>query len=95
MSRTPGAFADARGYPEHFHWTAVGESLGSLLQDEREAKVLDIIDKIKEHDLDRELDLPMLVVCGKQSSGKSSVLEAITRISFPKGENTCTRFVTE
>lgn len=36
-----------------------------------------------------------MVVCGKQYSGKSSVLEAISRIRFPKGEVTCTRFVIE
>lgn len=35
------------------------------------------------------------VVCGDQSSGKSSVLEAITEIPFPRNENLCTRFATE
>jgi GTPase SAR1 family protein len=34
-------------------------------------------------------------VCGDQSSGKSSVLEAITEIPFPRKENLCTRFDTE
>ena len=34
-------------------------------------------------------------MCGSQSSGKSSVLEAITEIPFPRSENTCTRFVTK
>lgn len=35
------------------------------------------------------------VACGDQSSGKSSVLEAITEIPFPRRENLCTRFATE
>ena len=35
------------------------------------------------------------VVSGDQSSGKSSVLEAITEIPFPRKENLCTRFATE
>lgn len=35
------------------------------------------------------------VVCGDQSSGKSSVLEAITEIPFPRATNLCTRFATQ
>lgn len=34
-------------------------------------------------------------MCGDQSSGKSSVLEAINEIPFPRKENLCTRFATE
>ncbi|KAK4610060.1 Interferon-induced GTP-binding protein Mx1 [Fulvia fulva] len=41
------------------------------------------------------LPLPQLVVCSNQSSGKSSVLEAITEVPFPRKENLCTRFATE
>ncbi|EWC48887.1 hypothetical protein DRE_00192 [Drechslerella stenobrocha 248] len=39
--------------------------------------------------------LPQLVVCGDQSSGKSSVLEGITNIPFPRNEGVCTKFATE
>jgi len=35
--------------------------------------------------------LPMIVVIGDQSSGKSSVLESISRIALPKGEGMVTR----
>jgi hypothetical protein len=35
------------------------------------------------------------VVCGDQSSGKSSVLEAISGLAFPTKDNVCTRFATE
>jgi GTPase SAR1 family protein len=41
------------------------------------------------------LSLPQLVVCGDQSAGKSSVLEALTEIPFPRNDNLCTRYPTE
>ncbi|KAK6850464.1 Interferon-induced GTP-binding protein Mx1 [Apiospora arundinis] len=41
------------------------------------------------------VSLPQLVVCGDQSSGKSSVLEGITDIPFPQKDGLCTRFPTE
>jgi GTPase SAR1 family protein len=41
------------------------------------------------------LSLPQIVVCGDQSAGKSSVLEAITRVPFPRNDGLCTRYATE
>jgi GTPase SAR1 family protein len=40
-------------------------------------------------------DTSQLVVVGDQSSGKSSVLQAITKLPFPVSESMCTRFATE
>lgn len=57
--------------------------------------VLDIVDRLRMCGLGSILQLPQLVVCGNQSSGKSSVLEAITEVPFPRKENLCTRFATE
>ena len=56
---------------------------------------LDKIDRVK-HVLDKgtykvDFNLPIIVVIGDQSSGKSSVLESISRISLPKGEGMVTR----
>ncbi|KAM0446053.1 hypothetical protein ACHAO4_009498 [Trichoderma viride] len=38
---------------------------------------------------------PQIIVVGDQGSGKSSVLEAISRIHFPAGDGVCTRFPIE
>ena len=71
-----------------------GDRLGGL-QSSEERRLFDLVDKLKDLDVQKELQLPQLVVCGSQSSGKSSVLEAISGLSFPRGEFTCTKFVTE
>ena len=41
------------------------------------------------------VDLPQLVVCGDKSAGKSSILEGITGLPFPRQDGVCTKFPTE
>ncbi|KAK5745107.1 hypothetical protein LTR17_001558 [Elasticomyces elasticus] len=65
------------------------------LQNRDSCNVMDVVDSLRRGGLSSELQLPQLVVCGDQSSGKSSVLEAITEIPFPRKENLCTRFATQ
>lgn len=65
------------------------------LQSSDERRLLDVVDKLRRVGLNGTLELPQLVVCGDQSSGKSSVLEAITEIPFPRKAGLCTRFATE
>lgn len=60
---------------------------------EDQGKILDRIDQLRGTGL--QLPLPQIIVCGDQSSGKSSVLEAISRLSFPIGKGCCTTFPTE
>ena len=58
----------------------------------------DLLNKIKELHLigiGGAVEFPQIIVCGDQSSGKSSVLEAISGIRFPIKEKGCTRFPTE
>lgn len=56
--------------------------------------LLDKIDKLFSCDVGKHIDLPQLVVVGDQSSGKSSVLEGLTRLPFPRDSGLCTRYVT-
>lgn len=65
------------------------------LQSKEHRDLLDIIDKLRSQGISRFIDLPQIIVCGDQSSGKSSVLEAISHRSFPTKDNLCTRFATE
>ncbi|KAJ6199967.1 Dynamin family protein [Bipolaris maydis] len=65
------------------------------LQSTDQQKVIDIVDKLRRTSLSSIVELPQLIVCGDQSSGKSSILKAITEIPFPRKENLCTRFTTK
>ncbi|KAI6821837.1 hypothetical protein KC340_g12650 [Hortaea werneckii] len=73
----------------------MGTSSLDALQSQDSRRVMDIVDKLRRSGLSGIVQLPQLVVSGDQSSGKSSVLEAITEIPFPRKENLCTRFATE
>lgn len=70
---------------------------GSLeeLQTDEQRRILDTVAQVRKCGLESILSLPQLVVCGDQSAGKSSVLEALTEIPFPRSDNLCTRFATE
>jgi GTPase SAR1 family protein len=62
---------------------------------QEQSKLLDKIDELRTIGVGDLVELPQLIVCGNQSSGKSSVLEAISRVRFPAKSNVCTRFATE
>ncbi|KZF21318.1 hypothetical protein L228DRAFT_170353 [Xylona heveae TC161] len=66
----------------------------AALQDSHK-EILNLIDSLREQGLSRYVALPEIVVCGDQSAGKSSVLEAISGVGFPVNDGFCTRFTTE
>jgi hypothetical protein len=82
--------------PDHIS-IPISPSADSLvsLQNAEQRELMDLVDRLRRIGLNSILQLPQIVVCGDQSSGKSSVLEAITQIPFPRKENLCTRFATE
>jgi len=70
----------------------------SSLSDLRSVKStqrLNQIARVRANGIGDHISLPQLVVCGDQSAGKSSVLEGITNIPFPRQDGVCTKFATE
>lgn len=57
--------------------------------------ILDLVDQLRRKGIRNDVPLPHIIVVGDQSSGKSSVLEAISRLNFPRGQGLCTTFATE
>lgn len=53
------------------------------------------IDQLRERNIGAYLPLPQLVAVGDQSSGKSSLLESLSGIPFPRGQELCTRYATQ
>ncbi|RFU75849.1 dynamin family [Trichoderma arundinaceum] len=58
-------------------------------------ELLNTVDSLRSQGISHYISLPQIIVCGDQSSGKSSVLEAISGVSFPVQSGLCTRFPTE
>lgn len=63
-----------------------------VFQSQERLELLNDIDKFRRHGL---ANLPQIVVCGDTSSGKSSVLGAMSGVAFPVNSTICTRFATE
>ncbi|CDQ99072.1 unnamed protein product [Oncorhynchus mykiss] len=46
---------------------------------------IDLIDSLRSLGVEKDLALPAIAVIGDQSSGKSSVLEALSGVALPRG----------
>ncbi|CAN8098327.1 unnamed protein product [Discula destructiva] len=73
----------------------LSKKTAGFIRSENHRDLLDIVDKLRSRGVRHYVDLPQIIVCGSQSSGKSSRLESLSGISFPMAEGLCTRFATE
>ena len=55
------------------------------------SKKLGLFERVRHVCQSVAIPLPGVVVVGEQSAGKSSLLENISGIQFPRAQNTCTR----
>lgn len=74
---------------------AINSEALSELNSAETRTLFDTADQLSSLGVGRIVDLPQIIVVGDQSSGKSSVLEAISHIRFPVQGGVCTRFATE
>jgi hypothetical protein len=67
----------------------------SAMENMADEKLLEKVDKLFASGVGEHIALPQIVVVGDQSSGKSSVLEGLTSLPFPRDSGLCTRFATQ
>uniref|UniRef100_A0A3B1JAI2 Interferon-induced GTP-binding protein Mx1-like n=1 Tax=Astyanax mexicanus TaxID=7994 RepID=A0A3B1JAI2_ASTMX len=59
--------------------------------EDRVRPYIDLIDSLRQLGVEEDLPLPSIAVIGDQSSGKSSVLEALSGVALPRGSGIVTR----
>ncbi|KAK6859573.1 hypothetical protein PG995_003209 [Apiospora arundinis] len=69
---------------------ASGVHAATSLTSSSSREILDLVDSLSSYGINEYLDLPQIIVCGDQSSGKSSGLEAISRVPFAVQDGLCT-----
>ena len=67
----------------------------SGLQSAKSTLRLEQIAGLRARGVGDHVGLPQFVVCGDQSAGKSSILEGITGLPFPRQDGVCTKFPAE
>ncbi|KAM0552649.1 hypothetical protein ACHAPJ_007746 [Fusarium lateritium] len=85
---------DAKDIPQPE--TKSGAETGISIMDSgpEETRLLNLIARLRRQNVEDHYGIPQIVMCGYQSTGKSSVLEAITEIPFPTDVSLCTKCVT-
>lgn len=64
-----------------------GNAISGLNQhyEEKVRPCIDLVDSLRSLGVEKDLNLPAIAVIGDQSSGKSSVLEALSGVALPRG----------
>ncbi|XP_040606203.1 interferon-induced GTP-binding protein Mx1 isoform X3 [Mesocricetus auratus] len=80
---------------ETLHMVSDGreDSVNNLCRqyEEKVRPCIDLIDSLRALGVEQDLALPAIAVIGDQSSGKSSVLEALSGVALPRGSGIVTR----
>jgi hypothetical protein len=71
------------------------QDLDSVSTSLADPALLEKFDKLFACNVGEYVSLPQLIAVGDQSSGKSSVLEGLTGLPFPRDSMLCTRFATQ
>ncbi|KAI6010933.1 P-loop containing nucleoside triphosphate hydrolase protein [Pisolithus orientalis] len=99
MSSTPSTNSDIIASVFSDSLPSAGTNGGVGLSDPATASqrrsMLDLINRLRNTGVQRDIDLPMIAVIGNQSAGKSSLIESISGITLPRSQGTCTRCPTE
>ncbi|XP_060040665.1 interferon-induced GTP-binding protein Mx1, partial [Erinaceus europaeus] len=72
-------------------WEAMAQGCLSSQYEEKVRPCIDLIDSLRALGVEQDLALPAIAVIGDQSSGKSSVLEALSGVALPRGSGIVTR----
>eukprot|EP01083_Nonionella_stella_P035927 98012_1 len=75
----------------HFQNQTEGRSSGETDLAQATSSVISLANRLSDLGAHCVIDLPTIVFCGKQSAGKSSLVEAISAVPLPRADGTCTR----
>ncbi|KAI6001196.1 P-loop containing nucleoside triphosphate hydrolase protein [Pisolithus albus] len=88
---SPSSTTSTDSFPDGF--PDMNESVG--LCDPANAQgrraLLDLLNRLRNTGVQKDIDLPMIAVIGNQSAGKSSLIESISGLTLPRSAGTCTR----
>ncbi|KAG7463692.1 hypothetical protein MATL_G00179310 [Megalops atlanticus] len=82
---------EARELETETHMTVKMSNTLNQHYEEKVRPCIDLIDSLRSLGVEKDLALPAIAVIGDQSSGKSSVLEALSGVALPRGSGIVTR----